>query len=92
MSNSDAQAWLDLHVARAERFEGLFILTTLSALAALVALWKRPAWEKRLSWLTLYLSIVSFAASGWIAQAGGSNPALPSSATARPPVAAKTNH
>jgi hypothetical protein len=47
MSNGDAQAWLDLHVARAERFEGLFTLTTFSALAALAASWKRPVWEKR---------------------------------------------
>jgi hypothetical protein len=71
MSNSDAQAWLDLHATRADRFEFLFTLTGLSALAALIASWKRRSWEKTLSWVTIFLALCSFTAAGWIAQAGG---------------------
>ncbi|MBK8870370.1 MAG: hypothetical protein IPN19_04850 [Elusimicrobia bacterium] len=71
MSNADAQAWLDLHAERAVRFQWLFYLTGCSALAALAASWKRPAWEKPLSVLVLALAVMSFAAGGWIAQAGG---------------------
>lgn len=71
MSGTDAQSWLDLHAARAERVEILFVGMGLTVLAALVSIWKRPLWEKPLSWAVLVISVVACLGGGWIAQAGG---------------------
>lgn len=71
MSNDAAQAWLKVHMHRAETFAWVFYLTGLSALAAIGTGKKWPKASQGLVWATLLLAFISMNLGGWISQAGG---------------------
>lgn len=71
MSNTDAQAWLDVHADRAEKSEPLFYLTALVAIGALLTKKKWPKISTPLVYVSLFLSIVCVGLAGWVSQAGG---------------------
>lgn len=71
MSNSDAQAWLEVHKNRAHKSEYVFYLMALAALAAWIAHRKSHPSAKPLTWLALALALISVNLAGWISQAGG---------------------
>lgn len=71
MSNGEAQAWLEVHMQRAETFEWVYYATGLSALGALLSRKKRPRAAQALAWVTFLLAAASVGAGGWISQAGG---------------------
>ena len=71
MSNDEAQAWLKVHMHRAEMLMYVFYTTGAAAVAALLASRWRPKVYRTLVWSTLALAFVSMGVGGWISQAGG---------------------
>lgn len=71
MSNQEAQAWLKVHMHRAESLMYVFYATGAAALAALLARRWWPRAYRTLVWSTLALAFVSANVGGWISQAGG---------------------
>lgn len=71
MSNEEAQAWLKVHVNRAEKFQYLFYGAALFSLFTLVMVKKEKPIAKTLTILTLIFTGLCAATGGWISHAGG---------------------
>jgi hypothetical protein len=67
----EAQAWLDVHMDRAENFQYVFYLAAALALAALLLEKRRPQLAARLTGGTLASIGLGALLAGWIAHAGG---------------------
>ena len=71
MSNADAQAWLQAHMHRAERFAVVFYLTAGLALAAIAVPWKFSKSATPLALVTFVFAAGALGIGGWISHAGG---------------------
>ncbi len=67
----DAQEWLDVHMARAERFQYLFYLAAILACLTLYKQRRNPELARRLMIATMAVSGLCAALAGLIAHAGG---------------------
>jgi hypothetical protein len=67
----DAQEWLDVHMARAERFQYLFYLAAILAGLTLYKQRRNPELARRLMLATMAVSGLCAALAGLIAHAGG---------------------
>lgn len=71
LADETGQDWLDLHMERAEQVIWLFWLAAVSAVAALVAAWRKSRLTLVSTLLAGALGAATLGASGWIADAGG---------------------
>lgn len=71
MADSDGQAWLDEHLARADRVIWIFYVLAGIAALALVAVWKFPRLAFKAELVALIWALVTVGAGGYIAYAGG---------------------
>lgn len=71
MTDSDGEAWLKAHEARADKLVWLFYALALLALAAIFVPKKWPAAAAPLAIAVLVLALASLGAGGYIAYAGG---------------------
>ena len=69
--DGDGQAWLSLHMHRADRWIYLFYALALSAVVAALIPRKFPKSALPLVLFTLSLALICMGAGGWIAKAGG---------------------
>lgn len=70
-STPEAQQWLDVHMARAERWIYIFYANALLAIASLVLPRKFPRAAIVLIFVTIVTSFCAIAIGGWIGHAGG---------------------
>lgn len=71
MSNPDAQAWLELHMVRAERWQYLFYGLAALAITTLVTDQRKRYGARALAALSSFLAIAGLVAASWIGHAGG---------------------
>jgi hypothetical protein len=71
MSYGDAQKWLELHAARADKFIFVFYITAILAVATAISLWKFPKIAQILVVATLLSAILAYGIGAWISHAGG---------------------
>lgn len=71
MADSDGEAWLKAHEARAKKLEYMFYVTALVAAVALLFPKKWPRSAMPLLVTTLILALMSLGGGGYIAYAGG---------------------
>jgi hypothetical protein len=71
LADETGQDWLDLHMERAEQVIWLFWMAAISAVAALVMVWRKIRFALLATFLAGSLAVAALAASGWIADAGG---------------------
>jgi len=71
MADSDGEAWLKVHEARAEKLAYVYYATAVIAAVALLLPRKWPRSTVPLLLATLILALVSLGAGGYIAYAGG---------------------
>ena len=71
MSDNDGQAWLDVHMHRAEKFIYIYYATAAVGLIAVVATLKWPKIAPSMTVFTLVLALGLLCIGGYIAYAGG---------------------
>lgn len=71
VADEPGQAWLDLHMERAEGLTWLYWMSSIVAGGALAASFKEIVWFKTLNLLSFILSVCVWGGSLWIAEAGG---------------------
>jgi hypothetical protein len=71
LADSAGAQWLKIHEHRADKALPGVYATVVFAIGALLASWKKPLLEKKLTYLTLLLTLLSIGLLGWISKAGG---------------------
>lgn len=71
MEDDEGEAWLKAHMERAEKFELVYSLLAVLAVAAILVPFKWPKADAALTVLTLFLAIATMGIGAWIAYAGG---------------------
>lgn len=71
IADEQGQAWLDLHLDRAESAIWLYYLVTLSAGSAIILPRWRPNSERPFLVMTIAASCLALGAGAWVATAGG---------------------
>lgn len=71
LADENGQAWLDLHMERAEQVVWLYWVAFIFSVAAIVWCWRAKRFTALATWTAGALSAVSLVLAGWIADAGG---------------------
>lgn len=69
--DTESQAFLNMHMERAEKFIFVFYATAMFGIFSLISLKKLPKIAKKVSGLTLLISLIAIGIGGWISRAGG---------------------